>query len=362
MNWQDQLLAVGTHGANMVLDSGDMRPASSSFEVKWKLGINLGQTVRSGLRLQEAVRSGDVLLMSEAAAGLGATTRITYRTVTATPFLLNYFDAQKQNVAPTSSISNLTDIQRDGTWIGDPSTTLAPGGSLNPVLPTGTLQTTVPTIYVNGILNTVASQTRFMQGLADATGSPVFGIHNASQGVFKDIWQSLTDKLDVGRNPPVDTLADYVHDQLLSGSGLPVNLMGHSQGALIISRALNDVRKQLQLEDGYSKQQVESLLGNVSVTTFGGASGHYPNGPQYTHYVNRGDYVAMPAGIGVDLIPGIPVLSAGRRARIIRFSDFSLPNPHDSNIYLNMYRQPQAFVNKRNPYTPDEIRKYKIGR
>ena len=105
MNWQDQLLAVGTHGANMILDSGDLRPASSSFEVKWKLGINLGQTVRSGLRLQEAVRSGDVLLMSEAAAGLGATTRNTYRNVAAAPFLLNYFDAQKRNITPPSSTS-----------------------------------------------------------------------------------------------------------------------------------------------------------------------------------------------------------------------------------------------------------------
>ena len=38
----------------------------------------------------------------------------------------------------------------------------------------------------------------------------------------------------------------------------------------------------------------------------------------------------------------------------------SQPNVSEPT-YLNMYRQPQAFVNKRSPYTPEEIRKYKIG-
>jgi len=362
MNWKDQLQAVGTHGANMILDSGDLRPASSSFEVKWKLGINIGQTIRTGLRLQEAVKSGDVLLMSEAAAGLSATTQNAYRNVVQAPSMLKFFESQKQNAASTSQIGKHSDIQRDGAWIGDQGSSSAPGNPLAPVLPTGALQTSVPTIYVNGILNSVEDQARFMQGLADATGSAVYGIHNASQGAFKDIWQSLQDKLDIGKNPPVDAVAEYVHSQLLASGDLPVNLVGHSQGALIISRALDDVKKQLLIEDRFSKQQVESILSRVSVTTFGGASGHYPNGPKYTHYINRGDFVAMPAGLGLDLIPGIPLLHGGRDAKYIRFSDFSLPNPHDSNIYLNMYRQQQAFANRKNPYTPEEIRKYKISR
>ena len=153
MNLQDQLLAVGTHGANMILDSGDLRPASSSFEVKWKLGINMGQTVRAGLRLQEAVKSGDVLLMSEAAAGLSATTQNAYRNAAAAPFLLNHFEAQKQNAAGTSQTARQSDLQLDGAWIGDQGSTSVPGGPLAPTLPSGGLQTTVPTVYVNGILN-----------------------------------------------------------------------------------------------------------------------------------------------------------------------------------------------------------------
>lgn len=342
MSWPDQLAAVGGHGANLILDSGDLRPASSSFEVKWKLGINMGQTVRAGLRLHEAIESGDVLLMSEAAAGLSVTAQKAHRKAAAAPALLHQFEVQQQKAVTTSSGSG-SDVQYDGTWI-------------DPALPRGGLETSVPTIYVNGILNSVADQARFMSGLADATGSAVYGIHNASQGIFGDLWQSLRDKLDIGRNPPVDAVAEYVHDQLMSGGNVPVNLVGHSQGALIISRALDDVRKQLLIEDGLSKQQVEALLSRVSVTTFGGASGHYPNGPQYTHYINRGDYVAMPAGLGLDLFPGIPLLHAGRGAKIIRFTDFSQPNPHASDIYLNIYRRNGT------PFTPEEMIEYKIGR
>jgi hypothetical protein len=342
MSWQDQLTTIGGHGANLILDSGDLRPASSSFEVKWKLGVNMGQTVRAGLRLHEAIQSGDVLLMSEAATGLSVTTQNARRNAVAAPALLKQFEVQQQNVVTASSRSG-SDVQYDGTWI-------------DPALPSGGLQTSAPTIYVNGILNSVDDQSRFMSGLADATGSAVYGIHNASQGVFGDLWQSLRDKLDLGRNPPVDAVAEYVREQLMSDSDVSVNLVGHSQGALIISRALGDVRRQLLIEEGLPKEQVEALLSRVSVTTFGGASGHYPNGPQYTHYINRGDFVAMPAGLGLDLFPGIPLLHAGRGAKIIRFTDFSQPNAHASDIYLNIYRQPGT------PFTPEEMIKYKIGR
>ena len=367
MGWQDQLLAIGGHGANLILDSGDLRPATSAFEVKWKLGVNLGQTFRAGLRLQEAVRSGDVLLMSEAAAGLRATSHNAYQNAAAAPTLLRAFEAQ-QRVAHANSTgaTNRSDLQYDGAWIGANGAAFMPAGPftipLIPALPNSSLDSPVPTIYVNGVLNTVDVQSRFMSRLATATGSAVYGIHNASQGIVGDLWQSVKDKLDLGVNPPVDTLARHVHEQLTTGNGLPINLVGHSQGALIISRALDDVKKRLLIEDGLTRQQVESLFNRVTVTTFGGASSHYPNGPQYFHYINRGDFVAMPAGLGGDLIPSIPLLHGGRGATIIRFTDISLPNPHDSNIYLNIYRRPDSFANGNNPYTPQEIKLFNIRR
>jgi hypothetical protein len=263
-------------------------------------------------------------------------------------------EIQQQN-APRAGGGS--DVQYDGVWIGNHGSPLVIGGfPVVPALPREGLQTSVPTIYVNGVLNSVADQARFMSGLANATGSAVYGIHNASQGIFGDLWQSMRDKLDLGRNPPVDTVAEYVRDQLVNHPNEPINLVGHSQGALIISRALNDVRRQLLIEDGRSREQVEALFSRVTVTTFGGASGHYPNGPQYTHYINRGDYVAMPLGLGLDLLPGVPLLHGGRGARIIRFTDFSQPNAHASDIYLNIYRRNGT------PFTAEEMIKYKIGR
>jgi hypothetical protein len=358
----DQLLAAGRHGANLILDSGDLRPANSAFEVKWKIGINLGQTVRAGFDLRQAIESGDVLLMSEAAAGLSATSRNSFRNIAAAPDLLNLFNARQS--AGATGTGTQSDLRYDGAWIGDGGAPLVFGAFPSPIfpaLPSGPLATTVPTIYVNGILNTIADQAAFMNLFANASGSAVYGIHNASQGIFGDIWQSAKDKLDLGRNPPVDAVAEYVYGRLMSLDGSPVNLAGHSQGALIISRALNDVKERL-LEDGLPKQKVEELLGTLTVTTFGGASGHYPNGPQYFHYINRGDYVAMPGGLGGDLTRFVPLFHAGRGAEIIRFTDFSLPNAHDSKVYLNIYRRPQEFRSGRNPYTPDEMKRYRIGR
>jgi hypothetical protein len=367
MGWQDQLLAIGGHGANLILDSGDLRPATSSFDVKWKLGINLGQTVRAGVEFQRAIKSGDVLLMSEAATNLSATTHNAYRNAAATPGLLAYFDAQQQASQTTHATQvKVPDVQYDGLWIGNQGIPFVPAGQftlpVNPAMPGGSLDSTVPTVYVNGILNTVDVQANFMSRLADASGSAVFGIHNATQGIVSDVWQSLKDKLDLGRNPAVETLANYVYSQIATGNQMPVNLVGHSQGALIISRALNDVRNRLRIERGLSAQDVESRLNNVTVTTFGGASGHYPDGPRYFHYINRGDLVAMPAGLGGDLSRIVPLFDGGRGARFIRFTDFSLPNAHDSNLYLNMYRRPESFDNGNNPYTPEEIRRYKIAR
>ena len=47
----------------------------------------------------------------------------------------------------------------------------------------------------------------------------------------------------------------------------------------------------------------EKLLSNVKVETFGAATGKYPDGPQYVHYVNRGDLVPVLFGLGLDWNP-----------------------------------------------------------
>jgi len=190
------------------------------------------------------------------------------------------------------------DREFDGHFVGANGQTFAPGTSLSDVPaiePAGGARNNETLIYVNGIRTNVAGQSGSLQAIADNTGSRVVGIHNATEGFGADVLQSLGDKLDIGNNPAVDTLADTVYNELRNGRD--VHLMAHSQGALVTSRALQDVKNRLMLEDGMSRGAAEALMNNIKVETFGGAARRYTDGPQYVHYVNRSDGVPQAFGL-----------------------------------------------------------------
>lgn len=226
------------------------------------------------------------------------------------------------------------DKQFDGHLVGAGGQTFPPDTALADipaVTPARGPRNNETLIYVNGIQTDVAGQSASLQAIADQTGSRVIGVHNATGTFIGDVLQSLGDKLDIGRNPAVDTLADTVYNELRAGR--EVHLMAHSQGAIITSRALTDVKNRLMLEDGLSREQAENLLNNVRVETFGGAARRYPDGPQYVHYVNRNDGVPQSFGLRSWLNPfahagrdavthyfreGRPVVSHG-------FEEFYLP-------------------------------------
>lgn len=191
-----------------------------------------------------------------------------------------------------------SDKQFDGHFVGANGQTFAPDtplGEIPAVTPNGGVRNNETLIYVNGIRTNVAGQANSLQAIADNTGSRVVGIHNSTEGFGTDILQSLGDKLDIGNNPAVDTLADTVYNELRAGRD--VHLMAHSQGAIITSRALQDVKNRLMLEDGMTRSQAEALMNNIKVETFGGASRRFTDGPQYVHYVNRNDGVPQAFGL-----------------------------------------------------------------
>lgn len=191
-----------------------------------------------------------------------------------------------------------SDKQFDGHFVGAGGQTFGPNTTLSDipaVTPAGGVRNNETLIYVNGIRTNVAGEANSLQAIADNTGSRVIGIHNATEGFGTDVLQSLGDKLDIGNNPAVDTLANTVYDELKAGHD--VHLMAHSQGAIITSRALQDVKNRLMLEDGMSQQDAERLMNNIKVETFGGAARRYPDGPQYVHYVNRNDGVPQAFGL-----------------------------------------------------------------
>lgn len=173
-------------------------------------------------------------------------------------------------------------------------------------------------LHVNGITNDVADQTGALAAVEAATGgeAQVIGIHNATEGMLRDLGQAALDTAGKGHNPAVDSLADTIVSELEAGR--PVHIMAHSQGGLITSRALDQVRQQLMMEGGMTQEQAEAAMGDIRVESFGSAAPSWPDGPQYVHYVNRLDPVPGALGLG----PGIPgVGNPGRDAVVHHFNE-----------------------------------------
>jgi hypothetical protein len=225
----------------------------------------------------------------------------------------------------------------DGKLVGAGGQTFNPGTPLSQipgVTPKNNPNPSETLLYVNGIMTPLDGQMKEMQSIAETSGAKVVGIHNATQGLTADLAQCVTDKLDKGANPAVDTLADTVYSELKAGRD--VHLMGYSQGGLITARALFDVEKRLRLEDGMSKSQVENLMGHLKVETFGAASTKYPDGPQYVHYVNNADLVPTLTGLGGSVDPLQFLKDAGKGAVVHRFTDGNL-NPISNHMLDTLY-------------------------
>ncbi|AKJ08340.1 hypothetical protein ATI61_1291 [Archangium gephyra] len=225
----------------------------------------------------------------------------------------------------------------DGKFVGTQGQTFPPGtalGQIPGVTPKNNPNPSETILYVNGIMTPLDGQLKEMQSIADTSGAKVVGIHNATQGLVTDLAQCVTDKLDKGSNPAVDTLADTLYSELKAGRD--VHLMGYSQGGLITARALFDVEQRLRLEDGLSKAQTEQLMSHLKVETFGAASTKYPDGPQYVHYVNNADPVPTLTGLGGSVDPLDFLKDAGKGAVVHRFTDGNL-NPISNHMLDTLY-------------------------
>ena len=111
--------------------------------------------------------------------------------------------------------------------------------------------------------------------------------------------------------------------------------MAHSQRALVTSRALNDVAQRLRIEDGMSPAQVAKTMSKLKVETFGGAAAHFPDGPQYVHYVNNKDIVPTWFGQGNGKGADDWARDGGKGAVVRRFEEGSGIGAHAFNeVYL----------------------------
>jgi hypothetical protein len=249
-------------------------------------------------------------------------------------------DAFVARAAPVAAKGG-SDTQHDGYLVGPDGRTHRPGTPLDQVSPgNGPV-----IIQVNGINTDLAGQRGEMARLQQQNpNARVIGIHNATEGFGRDILQSIRDLNGAGGNAATNSLRQTILGELRAGR--PVHLVGYSQGAIITSRALSGVRDQLIQDHSravrtanprMSERQVqaeatrraEAQMGNIRVETFGGAAPSYPNGPQYVHYVNRGDPVAMLVGLG-------PLgTGRGRGAQVHYFNDGLGIPAHGFDRYMN---------------------------
>jgi len=215
------------------------------------------------------------------------------------------------------------DKVNDGKLVGGDGQTHPAGtpfGELTGTRPSNGSTPTEKVLYVNGINTDLATQQATMQAIADKTGMEVVGLHNSTEGFIGDLKQSAGDKVDKGANAAVDSMATTIYDELAAGRG--IHLMAHSQGGLVTSRALTDVRNRLMIEDGMTSAEADQALSKVQVESFGSAAASWPDGPQYVHYVNRGDPVPTMLGLGSSADRGG---EPGRGAQVRYFNEFT-PN------------------------------------
>lgn len=186
-------------------------------------------------------------------------------------------------------------------------------------------------MYVNGIRSDKNEHFDSMQELADSTGAAVVGVHNSTSGGVFDVMEAIGDKLDWGKNHAAETLTDNMY-AMLKNSDEVIHVHGHSQGGLIVARAIKHLKSKLQLEDGLSETQVEEKLKNIHVNTYGPACRRFPDGPCYTHYVNKHDSVVQRFGLGLDSA------TPGKDATVHYFEKDGdgLDETHSFSVYMNL--------------------------
>ena len=74
------------------------------------------------------------------------------------------------------------------------------------------------------------------------------------------------ERLDIGHNAAVDTVADTIYDELRAG--FEIHFMTNSRDEAVTKRALQDVKNRFMLEDRLTARETENLMSKVIVETF----------------------------------------------------------------------------------------------
>ncbi len=151
-------------------------------------------------------------------------------------------------------------------------------------------------VYVNGIGTNWGGQCKTMNIIHSMTCCDVVGIHNATQGFAKDIWQVGMDRVEdpdeVSTNKATVALSRILDPN--NAEYDKIELFCHSQGGSICSNAITRTERTLSRTNSYDK------ISKLKINTFGAAAVHWDRGPDYTHYVATDDPVGEDFGVGDD--------------------------------------------------------------
>ena len=121
-----------------------------------------------------------------------------------------------------------------------------------------------------------------------------------------------------------------------------MHVMAHSQGGLITSRALVTSTTGCAWRMGCPRRTREKAMSKLNVETFGAAAMHYPDGPNYVHYVNTVDAVPVLTGLGDSQTGALnPFTHPGKDAKINWFTD--------KNIFTGAHNINDTYLNQRVP-------------
>jgi hypothetical protein len=193
------------------------------------------------------------------------------------------------------------------------------------------LRTGETLLYVNGAWTPPEQAVYEMELLANSTGHDVVGVMNATGGVTnpldlpKDAVQAAGDKLGIGNNPAAKTVAEVLCQSVKARRELHV--VGHSQGAATLGRALFDIDAHLAAEQGLpqslspaGREARKQALSVLDVRTTGGVGHAFPDGPRYTHLQNQRDPLTA-LGVGLPLLEKTGLIRPGEGAQRVVFKD-----------------------------------------
>lgn len=149
-------------------------------------------------------------------------------------------------------------------------------------------------IYINGINTDIARHHEDMKALAD-TGAEVIGLHNGTVGLPKDLIQHWSLRRGSPAIRSEEAATKLIVNAVLCGEAL--HLLGHSQGAFIISRALNFAKRELESTHQATPDEIGNALQKIRIETHGGVSREWLEGPQYLHYINKLDPICRALGV-----------------------------------------------------------------